>query len=192
MKYLYVSILLVCCFVQSHAQKTYSEKFEYDHRTATTNRPKTYSKSITPPPNYYITGISYGTNAAPTCPWCYPDRPYIDAFGFSGRYSVKCDGGPCFITYTVSYKEFFVDNNIVKISKDDGENLSSMIWGENKGGTQLQLVYKVESFNPTSKQYETKFASVTMPPFNKVRIVPRYKKIDVSLYEEFLTPMYTK
>ena len=189
-RFFLVSILLGVK-INSYSQDEYNRVSYYSHNSATTRNPRSYSENITPPLGYYIINISYQNNNRPTCGWCYPSQR-INSFGLSGNYSVKCDGGPCNFNYTIRYRKMRIDSLRLKITKDPEENLSSTVWAENKGGIPLTMVYKVESYNPATARYDIKYNSISLLPFNRAKVIPRFKRIDTSLYEEFLTPVYTQ
>lgn len=190
-----LTYLLFGCFLLS--TKLFGQQSEYEdttiveHTTATTKRPKYYTNVIRPRQGYYIAHFTEKKGNQPTCGWCYPSYK-LDRYGFGASYSIKCDGGPCKISYIAVCRSFYVDTSIIKITKDADENLSSTYWVENRGGKDLELIYKVESYDPSSSKYVVNYASLRVPAFDRVRAHPRYKRQDNRLYEDFFSAVYTK
>jgi hypothetical protein len=178
-------------------QETYTETIAFEHTSATTSRPKFYNKEVFPKTNYYAIAVAYSNNGQPTCGWCYPnDRnqgtPRINNYGGSVTLSTKCDGGPCGFSYTITYKKYYIDETIVKVTKDVEENLSSNIWVENKGNSPINLVYKVETYDPGSASYKTILNSILIQGYTKARVMPRYVRVGTTLREDFFTPLYVR
>ncbi len=181
----------------SSGQDTYSETISFQHTSATTQNPKFYNKDVFPRNGYYAANVIYANNGQPTCGWCYPnDRnqgtPRINNFGESVTLKTKCDGGPCSFSYTITFKKYFIDDNIIKVTKDNEENLSSNYWVENKSSSSLTLVYKVETYNPNTASYNILYRSIAIAGYTKIRVMPRYVRVGTTLREDFFTPLYVK
>ena len=201
-KFFPIDKVLLCFFFislafNSFSQDTYTENIPFEHSSATKSRPKFYNKDVSPKNGYYAVSVSYSNNGQPTCGWCYPnDRnqgtPRINDFGQSVTLRTKCDGGPCNFSYTIVYKKYFIDDNVIKLTKDPEENLSSNYWVENKSNNDLILVYKAETYNPNTASYTILYRPIAVPAYSKIRAMPRYVRVGTTLREDFFTPLYVK
>ena len=166
-----------------------SQGYSASHYSSTSESPDRGSSQITAKDGYYITSITFSTDNQPTCAWCR-NTSTIGQYGLTATISRFCDGGPCELHWVVVSKRMYLDATIIKISKDNDENLSSGIWAENKSGNDITLVYKYQVYQ--NGGYTSSYTSATVPAFNKVRIMPRYIRNGTELYEQFLTPLYLK
>lgn len=173
-----------------------SDVLEFRHPGTDRSRPLPYNQDFKPENEFYIAKVVYSGDGSPGCAWCHPTEGSLGAtvhnYGELLTIRRTCDGLACNFKFTVYSKKFFVDNKILSVSKDSEENLSSSIWGENKTGKSIHLVYEVQSYNPGQGKFETKRTGDTINAFSKKRLIPRYKRIDNMLYEEFLKPLYIK
>ncbi len=136
----------------SVGQDTYTENIRFEHTGASSRNPKFYNQTVNPKSGYYAISVDYSPDGQSGCGWCYPnDRnqgtPRINNYGESVTLSTKCDGLPCNFYYAITFNKYFVDETLIKITKDTEENLSSNIWGENTGSKDIELVYKVETYD---------------------------------------------
>ena len=195
-KFLIALAVIGLLHLNGYGQADYSEEFAYNHTGGTTSSPKYYGQTIEPKPKYYISKITFSNDGQSGCGWCYPDGGNLGAtittYGEKATIHKKCDGLPCKFKFTVFYKPYFIDSTIIKITKDPDENLSSTIWAENKSGSSLELVYKIEYYSPGTGNYITRLSSINIQAFSKIKVIPRFVRIDSQLYEQFLTPLYTR
>ena len=62
---------------------------------------------------------------------------------------------------------------------------------ENRGGRDLTLVYKLEINNGRGELF-TQYKAKVIPAFSKIPVETKYRRIDVGLFQDFLTPLYMK